>query len=672
MRLTLRTLIAWMDDTLPPKDVARIGRQLQNSKFAQDLGQRIHRVIRQRRLSIPGMGPNTPIDANIVSAYLDNSLPPEQLAAVESLCLNSDVHLAEVAACHQILVLLEQPVEVSPSQYSAMYRLVKGNESRLPSDHEVYRQIARSAGPPSGRNALLLSSNKHSLSPEILAALESRRSSGRFLIAMNAILIAAMAAFPLWLNSISGPQTGQNRANLNATLIEKTPVADLAPPTNKKDEKTVLKNDMETKADPAELKSEVEAIKPSEPEKISNKVETKPASENEAPKVANLPAQDNILLPISDVLKEFNRSLLFFAESSTVPNVNENNWSLVSTLIEAGSGSVRFADPEPLKIILASGEVGILPGTLLKWHKSAGNEIATPLLQNGGLQLRANSAKKITLALSSNTFLVCHMTAESSCVIKTSSLIDQSKPNLDINRRFEIICEKGSCSIEIRNTNSSKNSEIQLITGNSIEIQHDRDAGWKSAAVNNVNNSGWPTETTSLQLASAQLSRYLRNNRPIATKLMEATNDKQKLVRSQAVKIAIWSGRRDLILQPANEQGSSEIRRSVIDAIRDGYESGDTEASLLLEDLMRTIQNPETSGPRLTQFIAQPGEKSKSLNPAEMVASLQDMNVLVRELALDHLKSISGRDNLEYNPDMPDENGLKAWAKWLEMQKMAN
>ncbi|MFM7591283.1 MAG: hypothetical protein ACKO85_05750, partial [Isosphaeraceae bacterium] len=154
MRLTLRTLLAWMDDTLPPKDVARIGRQLQNSKFAQDLGQRIQRVIRQRRLSVPGMGTNTPIDANVVSAYLDNNLPPEQLAAVESLCLNSDVHLAEVAACHQILVLLEQPVEISPSQYSAMYRLVKGNESRLPSDHEVYRQMAHVAGSPAGRTSL--------------------------------------------------------------------------------------------------------------------------------------------------------------------------------------------------------------------------------------------------------------------------------------------------------------------------------------------------------------------------------------------------------------------------------------------------------------------------------------------------------------------------------------
>ena len=102
MRLTLRTLLAWLDDTLPPKDVARIGRQLYSSKFAQDLSRRIRRVVRQRRLTVPGMGTNTPIDSNIIGAYLDNSLPGDQTSAVESLALNSDVHLAEIAACHQI------------------------------------------------------------------------------------------------------------------------------------------------------------------------------------------------------------------------------------------------------------------------------------------------------------------------------------------------------------------------------------------------------------------------------------------------------------------------------------------------------------------------------------------------------------------------------------------
>ena len=50
MRLTLRTLLAWLDDTLPPTQVREIGRQVSESTYAQELVERIHRVTRQRQL----------------------------------------------------------------------------------------------------------------------------------------------------------------------------------------------------------------------------------------------------------------------------------------------------------------------------------------------------------------------------------------------------------------------------------------------------------------------------------------------------------------------------------------------------------------------------------------------------------------------------------------------
>ncbi len=53
MRLTLRTLLAWLDDTLQPTQVREIGSQVAESPFAQELTERIHRVTRQRRLSVP-------------------------------------------------------------------------------------------------------------------------------------------------------------------------------------------------------------------------------------------------------------------------------------------------------------------------------------------------------------------------------------------------------------------------------------------------------------------------------------------------------------------------------------------------------------------------------------------------------------------------------------------
>lgn len=125
MRLTLRTLLAYLDDTLDVAQAREISPKVAESDVARELIDRIKKVTRRRSLTVP-----EDTDPNVVAEYLDNDLSTEKLAEVEEQAIKSDVHLAEIAACHQLLTLItSEPVQVPPTSRRRMYGLVKGQEA---------------------------------------------------------------------------------------------------------------------------------------------------------------------------------------------------------------------------------------------------------------------------------------------------------------------------------------------------------------------------------------------------------------------------------------------------------------------------------------------------------------------------------------------------------------
>ena len=134
MRLTLRTLLAYLDNTLDPKDAEAIRDKLGESGFATQLVQRIRGTLDNPKLSAPPPNAVNPVaEANVISEYLDSTLSVEQVAEIEKACLESDTHLAEAAACHQILTMvLGQPADVPATLRERIYAIPEQAAKDIP------------------------------------------------------------------------------------------------------------------------------------------------------------------------------------------------------------------------------------------------------------------------------------------------------------------------------------------------------------------------------------------------------------------------------------------------------------------------------------------------------------------------------------------------------------
>ena len=150
MRLTLRTMLAYLDDVLTEADSHELGQKIDSSDFATGLVHRIRNSISQLRLSSPELlGSDSMDDPNTVAEFIDSSLSPEKEQEFEKVCLQSDKHLAEVASSHQILTMvLGTPARVSPRLRDRVYRTGipgDGADSPVPASPGRRREAFRRA-----------------------------------------------------------------------------------------------------------------------------------------------------------------------------------------------------------------------------------------------------------------------------------------------------------------------------------------------------------------------------------------------------------------------------------------------------------------------------------------------------------------------------------------------
>jgi hypothetical protein len=201
MRLTLRTLLAYMDGVLEPSDAEEIGRKVSESDFASSIVQRTREVVRRIRLEAPRLphAGGKSLDPNTVAEYLDNTLAAEQVADFEKVCLESDKYLAEVASCHHILTLvLGSPADVPQEARQRMYTIPETSAAREAQQPAAAATSDAAAGP--------LPRRRKPEVPDYLREAAGNRRWSRVAVSLALLVllaaVIAMAVAPDWVASL--------------------------------------------------------------------------------------------------------------------------------------------------------------------------------------------------------------------------------------------------------------------------------------------------------------------------------------------------------------------------------------------------------------------------------------------------------------------------------------
>lgn len=222
MRLTLRTMLAYLDDRLEPADAQEIGRKIEESEYAAELVHRIRDVMRRLRLGAPQLsGKGMGIDPNTVAEYLDNTLSADRVPDFEKVCLDSDVHLAEVASCHQILaIVLGEASEIEPSLRERCYKLREVATAETSATPEPVADAAATSAATA--ETATASTNGKSQVPDYLRDQPSGWLSWKLAVAvMLGFLLVGVVVMALnpGLLGMGGSQVAQNDDN---TVVDDT------------------------------------------------------------------------------------------------------------------------------------------------------------------------------------------------------------------------------------------------------------------------------------------------------------------------------------------------------------------------------------------------------------------------------------------------------------------
>ena len=160
-----------------------------------------------------------------------------------------------------------------------------------------------------------------------------------------------------------------------------------------------------------------------------------------------------------------------------------------------------------------------------------------------------------------------------------------------------------------------------------------------------------------------QFAKILHPGRPVLTEIVTALDD-QNIGNKQLSIFALKSmGEMSYLIPLLSRKDDPAVRLGALAAIRSHTALGPTASATVREQLLSEFGEDKASvvGKMLVGFSAQEMANPQLLAQLVALLSPEEESVGVRELALESLKHLTGRDNEGYDPDHPEGKGLSTW-----------
>ncbi len=694
MRLTLRTLLAYMDDRLPPAGAREIGIKISRSAFAAELLERIREVKRRRRVAAAAA--DTPsIDANLLAEYLDDQLSPELVQRIEQKILASDQLLAEVAAAHELLGLLHDPISLEPQLRDRLYAL----------DPTGVEDVVRAAGNSTASTA---SAQATAWMPD-LAPTNSRRN-------WSAAVIAGLAL--IWVISLAvDPRLFQDRRK-PVNIASEQPAAVIAEQPEPQAAEEVP-SPVEAAADkPAGEVSIAAAVsegtsptaggppteqaatdKPATDKPVADKPATdKPATDKPAAMpAAELPPDLPAVAPAGIFIQAENRAVL-------VANTQTKQWISLSQ-IRGGDEVLAAPNTTNARPLMGSNYFGIpglfemrLRGEGSRWLARSNGPCLFRLPPTGDgvevlagrLLLAADPAQQwpeggveeFRMEIGAQAFTVILQSPESRVAIEVEPLgsVETTEPQpagdfhlpVAADQRVRIVVVEGAASVEVKDQlrpvvlNSADAVSIQLLGGRE----------WGSSELSKIATGAIPpwmltVDTTPIpEAATIQKRVFDALAAPgVPGELVQPLlSDKNPQVGLAAADVLCLTADMSLLLSALFEDLDEMVHRRLIDGLRSAVRSSASARVTVAASLETRFSM--TDAEFVMQLISgiNQTQAHDRLITSQLMQYLQSDSLTLRTLSIYEMERIAGsRQNFFPNADASRRrDAVNRWQKAIE------